>query len=100
MFFLKLFSEALDMAKHATLKKKTRCTETKKCTYSFPDCEVLVTSETGSGTIHTRDETRFHYGQVQCDWVIIGRPGTHIGLTFNAEGRSVMSTSMITSPNL
>ena len=46
------------------------------------DCEVLVTSDQGSGTINSLDETKQRKGAVNCDWVIIGRPGSNVKLNF------------------
>ena len=41
-----------------------------------------MTSDIGSGMINSMDETSKLKGAVDCDWVIIGKPGTKLNLRF------------------
>ena len=44
-----------------------------------------MSSDSGSGTINSHDETRGIEGAVDCDWVVIGRPGRKLNLKFVTE---------------
>ena len=63
--------------------------------FSFSACEVLVTSDNGFGTIHSRDETNRIDGAVDCDWVIIGKPGSKLNLRFVTEEEAVVPRALV-----
>ena len=44
-----------------------------------------MSSDSGSGTINSHDETRGIEGAVDCDWVVIGHPGKKLNLKFVTE---------------
>ena len=51
----------------------------------WPGCEVLVTSDSGAGEINSLDKTSALEGKIECDWVIIGKPGSILNLKFLAQ---------------
>ena len=48
-------------------------------------CEFLVSSDTGSGSIVSAENTKYMEGAVDCDWVIVGKPSSSISLKFNSQ---------------
>ena len=54
-----------------------------------------MTSDNGSGIIRSQDETKSIKGAVDCDWVIIGKPGSTLNLKFLTQD----STKALTRSN-
>ena len=46
---------------------------------------MLVTSDGGAGEINSLDKTSALEGKIECDWVIIGKPGSILNLKFLAQ---------------
>ena len=48
----------------------------------FPDCETLVSHDSGAGTIKTNERTKYWDGDFTCDWIIVGKPQNRMQINF------------------
>ena len=48
----------------------------------FSACQSLVSSDSGYGSIQSSRMTKYWDNKISCDWVVVGKPSTKIGLSF------------------